>query len=636
MAELVAFREDRLGFRFQLPDKALLGRASDCDLILFDRSASRRHAEITRTDDGFLIEDLNSTNGTLVNDLPITGSVPLQPYDCIKIGQEIYIYEPYLDVITGPAPAALILNAVTESQQHLVARPAQDAAANLTQDQARHLASLAAALCQAAPEQVLPTLARFLEERLGATAASVIWPGGGSALGQSSLYSFPYDKRLLLGQVPYRMAAELGQALIWPHVICELYFNGGQRNIDHLDQPCMLAPLHGPGPGRLGLLYAESAHRVFEEDDLNLLAAAAQTASPFIRLATAAAEAQLPADTESQVEAMSSLMSRDHQIKVIFSTAAQMAQGNRPIFITGEVGTGKTHLAKHIHQNSGKRGGGFFEVTLTGLSQAQMELALFGQEGGNDNTPGFVALADKGTLFLRHVEFLPLNTQRTLLITLEQGLLYPLGARHSRTVSVRFVTASSANLQEMVENGAFREDLYARLTAISLALPPLRDTRNDIESLAIHFIGQAAKLLGLPFRGLDQSVVECLRAYPWPGNITELKTECKSMARFSRNGHVVMDCLPVHLRLAPDVFGHGGQITGDTLLGEAERCFVFKALAAQCGDVEKAASVLGIGAGEVIQRCRFLGLDALDFQPESDLVRPRVPGQTNLPSDDDD
>ena len=129
-------------------------------------------------------------------------------------------------------------------------------------------------------------------------------------------------------------------------------------------------------------------------------------------------------------------------------------------------------------------------------------------------------------------------------------------------------------------------------------------------------------------------MVECLRAYPWPGNITELKSECMAMAQFSRDGHVVMDCLPIHLRLAPDVFNHGEQITSDTLLGEAERIFIFKALSSQGGDVEKVASVLGLSAEEVIKRCRALGLDTMDFQPQAGLAGPRVPGQTNLPEVD--
>ncbi|MDR2443691.1 MAG: sigma 54-interacting transcriptional regulator [Deltaproteobacteria bacterium] len=638
MAELVAFREDRLGFRFTIPEKAMLGRASFCDLILFDRSASRRHAEITKTEAAYFIEDLNSTNGTLVNDSPISGKVQLNPFDCIKIGQEIYIFEPFLDVITGPAPAALILNAINEPQQNLVTRQAQEAARLLSTQQAALVANLNYALCQAKVHDVNKIIIQFLEDNMGATAVSILWPGGTDNLGQISMFSFPEDKRLLLSQVPYRMVTEMGQGLVWPHIINELYFNSGQRHIEHIDVPCVIAPLYnGEDDGPLGLIYLENSNENLEEKDLNLLSALAQMISPFIKNAFQEYNRE---DSSSQkdvsVEAISNLMNRDLQIKVIFSTAAQMAQGGRPIFIAGEVGTGKTSLANHIHQQSGKRNGRFLDLTLTGLSQAQIDLVLFGQEGGSETTLGLMALADNGTLFLRHIEHLPLNTQRSLLMALEQGLLYPLGARYSRTVSVRFVTSSSANLQEMVENGSFREDLYARLTAINLALPPLRDTKNDIEALAQQFISKAAKFLGLPFHSIDHSVVECLRAYPWPGNITELKNECQNMAQFTRNGHVVLDCLPLHLRLAPDVFNHGEQITSDTLLGEAERCFLLKALSTHGGDIEKAAEVLSLSAEDIIKKCRAFGLDTMDFQPQTSPFPPRSPGQTNIPNEDDE
>ncbi|MDR1656700.1 MAG: sigma 54-interacting transcriptional regulator [Deltaproteobacteria bacterium] len=636
MAELVAFREDRLGFRFPISQNALLGRASNCDLILFDRSASRRHAEITKSDDNYFIEDLNSTNGTLVNDQPISERLQLKPFDCIKIGQEIYIFEPHLDVITGPAPAALIVNVVNESQQNLVTVPAQDAAQVLTSQQAGLIAALNYSLCQATPEEVCRTVVQFLEKNLGATAVSIIWPGGAGNLGQTSFYSFPEDKRLLLSQVPFRLVTEMGQGLVWPHIINELFFNSGNRHIEVINQPCLLAPLYDGTNTPLGLIYLENANETLTEKDLNFLASLAQMISPFIKHSFVESHREEgPSRTDNTVEAISNLMTRDNQIKVIFSTAAQLAQGGRPIFLTGEVGTGKTNLAKHIHTQSGKRNGRFMDLTLYGLTQSQIELALFGQEGGPENTLGIIALADNGTIFLRHIEYLPLNTQRTLLMAIEQGLLFPLGARHSRTISVRFVTSSSANLTKMVENGTFREDLYCRLTAINLALPPLRDTKNDIEGLATQFIAKAAKFLGVPFHSLDNSVVECLRAYPWPGNITELKSECQKMAQFSRNGHVVLDSLPIYLRLAPDAFSHGQLITGDTLLGEAERCFISKTLATHNGDIEKVGQVLSLNPEDVIKKCRSFGLEPMDFQPDNSQFHFMTPSGTSIPSEEE-
>ncbi|MDR3203526.1 MAG: sigma 54-interacting transcriptional regulator, partial [Deltaproteobacteria bacterium] len=565
---------------------------------------------------------------------PINQRIPLKPFDCLKIGQEIYIFDPSLDVINGPAPAALVLYFVSENQANITDIPVKEAAGALDSRQSELISSFAYSLCLASREQITSLLISFLEENLGVTAVSILWPGGTGPLKQISQLSHPQDKRLLVSSVPYKKVTDLGHAVIWPQIITELYFNAGQRNIEQHEQPCLLAPLFSGDDDRMGVLYLENANRNFELYDLRLLAAAALTVSPFLKHSLLQASLEWSQRTDAGIEAgesVASLIGRDQQIKFIYSTASHLAQDNRPIFITGEVGTGKTSLARHIHQQSPKKKGRFVDVTLSGMSQAQMDLLLFGQEGGTDNQTGLFTLADNGTIFLRHIEHVPLSTQKSLLMTLEEGLVYPLEANYPRTVSVRFVTSSSANLLELVERGAFREDFYNRLTAINLSLPPLRDTREDIENLAHHYVSRHAKYSGLPFNSIDPSVVECLKAYPWPGNITEFQNACQTMAQFSRDGYVVLDCLPVHLRLAPEAFNHGDSITGDTLLGEAERCFITKTLSIHKGDIEYSGRVLGLSPEVLIRKIRIYGLDPMDFQVTSSDQIDRGPGQTSLP-----
>ncbi|MDR0550058.1 MAG: FHA domain-containing protein [Deltaproteobacteria bacterium] len=281
MSELVAFREDRLGFRITLKERTVLGRSPDCDLILFDRSASRNHAEISKIDDNFFIVDLNSTNGTLVNDQPITIQTKLNSFDCVKIGQEIFIFDPYLDVVTGIAPAALILNAVNESHQNLVSEPAIEASAAITQEQAAAAAAFSSALCRTPADEIDKTIVNFLTERLGATSISILWPGV-TGRQMISYLSYPEDKRLLLSHVPFKRVTEIGQSLIWPRVVTELDFNAGNRHVGQLEQNCLLTPVYGAEPGQIGLLYMENNATPFEVDDLRLASLAAQIFSPFL------------------------------------------------------------------------------------------------------------------------------------------------------------------------------------------------------------------------------------------------------------------------------------------------------------------------------------------------------------------
>jgi DNA-binding NtrC family response regulator len=386
----------------------------------------------------------------------------------------------------------------------------------------------------------------------------------------------------------------------------------------------------------MGLLYLENSSRDLGEADLNFLAALGQLISPFItgvlHGASLEGDKQL---TGSQPEPLADVSSRDHQMRIVFSTASHMAQNHEPIFITGEPGTNKTSLALHIHSQSAQKNGRFIKVTLSDLPPAQMDRILFGQESSSDGSQaGLLALADNGSVFLRHIEYLTRNAQRGVLMALEEGLIYPIGSRHARNVAVRFISSSSANLTELVENGLFREDLYARLTRISLSLPPLREMRSDIESLAQDFTARAARSLGLPFSGIDSSAMECLRAYPWPGNLSELRSEMAILANFSRSGHIVMDLLPVHLRLAPEVF-RTQDVPSDSLLAEAERLCLIKSLSSHQGDVEKAAEVLGLSPEDFIIKSRACGIDPMDYQGDSVAAGPRGPGQTSLPGDAD-
>jgi DNA-binding NtrC family response regulator len=555
----------------------------------------------------------------------------------VKIGQEIFIFDPMLDVVTGPAPAALILNSVTEAQQNILSRPGSDAAASLNTDQSSLLTALNHVLLTVTEPEIVPTFIHFLTEHLGATSASLLWPGASTGLRQISFASFPEDKRLLISQVPYRRVTELGEALLWPRIVTELDFSNGSRHVAQLDQPCIMAPLYNRDNPSLGLLYLENSGRALEESDLNFLAALGQLISPFLYILLKSSSREQDRQVlGGESEPVADVTSRDHQVRIVFSTASHMAQNHEPIFITGEPGTNKTSLALHIHNQSAQKNGRFIKVTLSDMPPAQMDRILFGQESSADGSQlGLLELADNGTIFLRHIEYLTKNAQRSILMALEEGLIYPIGSRHARNVAVRFISSSSSNLSEWVESGMFREDLYTRLTRINLSLPPLREMRYDIESLALEYTGKASRNLGKPFTGIDSSAMECLRAYPWPGNLSELRSEAAILANFSRSGHIVMDILPVHLRLAPEVFKYG-ELPQDSLLAEAERFYLIKALSCHQGDVEAASEVLGLSPEDFILKSRAYGIDPMDYQGESLGAGPRGPGQTSLPEEVED
>ncbi|MDL2259692.1 sigma 54-interacting transcriptional regulator [Deltaproteobacteria bacterium OttesenSCG-928-K17] len=633
MAQLFAFREDRLGFHFEVKEKAVLGRAPDCDLLIFDRSASRHHCEIFMVDDKYFIADMGSTNGTMVNDKAITMQTRLEPYDSIKIGQELFIFEPGLEVVVGPAPSAIIIDSPSEEVNNLITAPAEQAAAAVAPEDAPALMALAHRLGQLGKiEEIEEVIFRYMSERFRMTFSSVLWPSRPPAKRLISMLTSHEDKRLLLSLTPFIRATRDREALLWPKTIVELTFNEGRRQVSQDSHPSLIGPLVADG-NDVGLMYLENHDEPFTEKDMNAFAAMLGIISPSIaRLANYRFR---EAEQKTQPDAASEFFSSagDDKIKILLATAAQAAEGNGSVLLTGEAGTGKSALAEFIHNISPRKNARLVTVNLATLPPADIESTLFGQAAteGVFEQAGLVEMADGGTLFLRHVENLPPSTQKLLLMTIEEGIFFNLGASRPKAVDLRVISSTSTDLWRRVQSGYFREDLYARLNKLNISLTPLRETRHDLDTLVNNFMARSARDMGLSFTGIDSAAMECLRAYSWPGNFAELRMEASLLVLFSRNGRVALDDLPAHLRMSGDTFmGDDGEQPPPLIL-EAERHQLVAAMSRCSGDLEAVASLLGQRAEHIIMKMRALNLDPMDYQGPIHMGGQINPGQTSLP-----
>ena len=628
MAEIFAFREDKLGFRFQLGRRTVLGRAAECDLIVLSSSASRQHAEISQMDEKFYIADLGSTNGTLVNNQPVTARTPLEPYDTIKIGQELFIFEPGLSVITGPAPSAIIIEDLHEPAAGQESGQISRAAAEMAPEDMPALMALSHRLLHCAGSaEIEAALLKYLNDRFGITFMALLWPARPPARRLVSLLASHDDKRLLLGQKPFDRVINKREALLWPSSISELTFHDRGRHVSRLDHAVLLGPLCA-GQENSGLMYLENQNRQFTSRDLKTFAAMLILISPAAAgLAGADENRRLP-ETSGHIQPTNST-----QVKIVFSTAMQAAAGESPILLHGEAGTGKSALARYIHNVSPRKSGRLVSVNLSDMPPGETEAILFGvaQAPGSESRTGLLELADGGTLFLRHVECLPPTAQRFLLMTMEEGLFFPLGAHRGKTVDLRLIASTSADLAALAETGQFREDLYMRLNGLTLSMPPLREIKDDLETLLNTFLNRAARDLGVNFHGVDPAALECLRAYQWPGNITELKLEAGLMLLFNRNGRVTLEDLPAHLRLAGECFA-GGDPAASPLIWEAERHQLAAAMSRCQGELEQVAALLDQRPEYVIQKMRALKVDPINYQSQCvPSCLPKGPGHTAMP-----
>jgi transcriptional regulator with PAS, ATPase and Fis domain len=198
------------------------------------------------------------------------------------------------------------------------------------------------------------------------------------------------------------------------------------------------------------------------------------------------------------------------------------------VLITGESGTGKQAVARMLHDGSPRAGGPFVELNCSAIPETLVESELFGHERGafsdaRERKLGLVEIADGGTLFLDEIGDLGLAAQAKLLTFLEQRTFRRVGATSVRRVDARVVAATNRDLGAMVAARTLREDLFYRLNAITVALPPLRDRPEDVPALAAHFLELSAHEFGRPFTGLAPETEGVLAAYRWPGNVRELR-----------------------------------------------------------------------------------------------------------------
>ena len=232
----------------------------------------------------------------------------------------------------------------------------------------------------------------------------------------------------------------------------------------------------------------------------------------------------------------------------------RFAATSASVLVTGDTGTGKELVARWLHRLSPRAAAPFVSVSCAAIPDSLFEAELFGDERGA--RPGVAALpgrlqaADGGTVLLDQVEELSLPAQVQLLRVVERGEIFPLGARAPRLVDLRWVTTTSRNLEALVRSGRFRADLYYRLNAAEIALPPLRERPEDIAELAEAFLAAGAARLGDRPRRLSAAALEALLAHDWPGNVRELRNAIESSIVRAESSDVLVRDLPLALQPA--------------------------------------------------------------------------------------
>ena len=392
--------------------------------------------------------------------------------------------------------------------------------------------------------------------------------------------------------------------------------------VQYPDVPVILITAHGTVDSAVAALKAGAFDYVtkpFEQEELKKVIAKAARAHELERQNVHAA----PGGERPPLVGQSAAM------RQVFDMVARVADSPSTVLITGESGTGKELVAREIHHGSSRRDRPLIKVNCAAIPKDLVESELFGYEkgaftGAVGSKPGRFELADGGTLFLDEIGEIPVEMQVKLLRALQESEFERVGGIKTIHVDVRLVAATNRDLKALIAEGRFREDLYYRLAVVPMALPPLRERREDIPPLVAHFIEKYDRRLGKRVEGIEDEAMQLLLAYSWPGNIRELENLMERSVLFADGPTILAASLPDSLRERGGVpapiaaVGPLGAIAAPSgasmkeivrqAQAELEKELISRALEETGGNVTRAAKKLQISRKSLQVKMKELGL----------------------------
>lgn len=309
------------------------------------------------------------------------------------------------------------------------------------------------------------------------------------------------------------------------------------------------------------------------------------------------------------------IITQDLGMQRLLDTARQVSPTDCNILITGESGTGKELMARFVHMYSTRTDQAFVAVNCGALQEELLANELFGHEkgaftGADRQKRGLIEMAEGGTLFLDEIAEMSLGMQVKLLRVLQERELMRVGGTQPVRVDVRFLAATNRDLQENVANGRFRADLYFRLNVVNLALPPLRDRRDDIPLLGFYFLKKFALAMGKPVDDIAPEALNLLANYDYPGNVRELANLVERGVALARGGLLEVAHLPESLRhLSVRVASVSGPSDELSSLEANEAAYITRVLEHTGGNRNQAAEILGIDRVSLWRRIKRYGLE---------------------------
>lgn len=303
------------------------------------------------------------------------------------------------------------------------------------------------------------------------------------------------------------------------------------------------------------------------------------------------------------------LVSESPSMMALFDQVRKLSQVKSSVLIIGESGTGKELFARAIHFNGITRSKPFVAVNCGAIPESLIESELFGYRkgaftGAIRDKVGFFEAANQGTLFLDEISTLPMNVQSSLLRVLEERVVVPVGDTKPRPIDVRVISASNQDLEKMVREGDFREDLLFRLNVVQLALPPLRQRKGDLPLLVHHFLAKYSREMNKHVEGITNAAMRALMSHGWRGNVRELENVIERAVIFVDDGEVGVEDLPFSDDTGSDDYGEDLK----QAMAQFERQHILHCLRRHNYDKSETARHLGIGVSSLYRKLEDLDI----------------------------
>jgi transcriptional regulator with GAF, ATPase, and Fis domain len=613
-------------------DVLSIGRAPSNDLMLAEAHISGEHARLVIGVDRVVLEDLRSTNGTLV----ARGSerivlvedtstkLELQAGDVIELGG-VGEEATRLKVELGPEaepeqviavrPIAEISGTTASAERNTaVLRTlfAVEKAVGAAEDLDGVLAAVADGALELAPRATHVTLVlRDDLEADGSATDAVFVPMLTRVRGPDGRGHTPGGPVPITRSV-FRKVVRERAAVLAADAKSEAF--SSESLLGASIRSTIGVPLW-KGDEIIGILQVDNrdAPAMFDASDvdaLGVLAANASLAVANVRLIgrLVAAEDQLKKENvylkgrERARTGELEIIGESRAMKELVRQLDKVVDTRVTVLIEGETGTGKELIASALHWRSRRRDKLFVAQNCAAMPENLLESELFGHKrgaftGATEEKKGLFEIADGGTLFLDEVTEMPPPLQAKLLRVLQEGEIRAVGATHTRHVNVRVVAASNRNLEQEVAEGRFREDLYYRLKVFPIRVPPLRERRDDIPLLASFFLQRYTREIGKPVAGFAQEATELLAGYDWPGNVRELENEIQRIViQADPDGFVTPDILSPRVRKVEGIVTQAVAAKGTLkeMVEQVEKYFLIEALREHGNNKTSAAKALGI------------------------------------------